>query len=211
MVNGRKITRSFLALTILMGSLNVAFGMAGYGVYLAHASGITTQDFYIPSSQDPWGTTFDSNGNVWLTIPGCDPAPTCSASTPAGKIAEFNPATSRWIATYQLPSGYAQPLFLAFDAQGRLWFPMPMDNSIGMLNPSNNAFQQWPVPTANAGPWDVAVDQNGMIWFTEHYTNQIGRFDPVAQTFMEVPTPASNSQPYGIVVDPSNNICFTEI
>src|SRR6266568_1317552 len=70
MVNGRKITLSFLALTILMGSLTVAFGMAGYSLYLAHASGITTQDFYIPSSQDPWGTTFDSNGNVWLTIPG---------------------------------------------------------------------------------------------------------------------------------------------
>jgi virginiamycin B lyase len=112
--------------------------------------------------------------------------------------------------TYQLPSGYAQPLFPAFDAQGRLWFSMPMDNSIGTFNPSTNTFQQWAVPTANAGPWDVAIDQNGKVWFTEFYANKIGRFDPVTQTFMEVPTPAPNSQPYGIVVDASNNIWFTE-
>jgi streptogramin lyase len=112
--------------------------------------------------------------------------------------------------TYQLPSGYAQPLFLAFDTQGRLWFSMPMDNSIGMFNPGTNTFQQWAVPTANAGPWDVAVDHNGMVWFTEFYSNKIGRFNPVTQTFMEVSTPASNSQPYGIVIDASNNVWFTE-
>src|SRR6266536_302286 len=184
--------------------------MVENSLHSAYASGITTQDFYIPSGVDPWGTTFDSNGHVWLSIPGCDPAPTCNSNTPPGKIAEFNPSNSSWMNTYQLPSGYAQPLFLAFDAQGRLWFPMPMDNSIGMFNPGTNTFQQWAVPTANAGPWDVAIDKNGKVWFTEFYTNKIGRFDPVTQTFMEVTTPASNSQPYGIVVDASNNVWFTE-
>jgi streptogramin lyase len=210
MLNGRKVGVSLLTLAMLVGSAVLAFSILGNGLRSTYASGVTFQDFYIPSSYDPWGTAFDSNGNVWLAIPGCDPAPMCSSSTPPGKIAEFNPATSNWIATYQLPTGYAQPLFLAFDAQGRLWFPMPMDNSIGMLDPSNKTFQQWAVPTASAGPWDVAVDHNGMIWFTEHYVNKIGRFDPVAQAFMEVATPASNSQPYGIVVDASNNIWFTE-
>lgn len=213
MLNGRKVGVSLVTLAMFIGSAVLAFSIIGNGLSSTHAQqagGVTFQDFYIPSSYDPWGTAFDSNGNVWLAIPACDPAPMCSSNTPPGKIAEFNPATSNWIATYQLPTGYAQPLFLAFDTQGRLWFPMPMDNSIGMLDPSNNTFQQWAVPTASAGPWDVAVDHNGLIWFTEHYVNKIGRFDPVAQTFIEVATPASNSQPYGIVVDTSNNIWFTE-
>ncbi len=188
----------------------MTFGIIGTSLHHVFASGITTQDFYIPSGNDPWGTTIDNNGHIWLAIPGCDPAPTCSSNTPPGKIAEFNASTSSWMNTYQLPSGYAQPLFLAFDAQGRLWFAMPMDNSIGMFNPSNSTFQQWAVPTANAGPWDVAIDHNGKIWFTEFYTNKIGRFDPATQSFMEVPTPASNSHPYGIVVDASNNVWFTE-
>jgi streptogramin lyase len=212
MLFGRKMIQGFLAMALLIGSAVLAFGILGFDKYSTHAlaNGITTTDFNIPSSLDPWGTAFDSKGNVWLAIPGCDPSPTCSSTTPPGEIAEFNPVTSTWMNTYQLPSGYAQPLFLAFDAQGRLWFPLPMGNSIGMFDPSNNTFQQWAVPTANAGPWDVAIDGNGKIWFTEHYTNKIGSFDPVTQTFLEVSTPASNSLPYGIVVDASNNVWFTE-
>src|SRR6266487_3472780 len=213
MLGRKKIILSFVALTMLIGSVVLAFGALGHDLHSTYAQqtvGVTVQDFYISASYDPWGTTFDSNGNVWLAIPGCDPSPTCSSNTPPGVIAKYNPGTKNWMATYQLPSGYAQPLFLAFDAQGRLWFPMPMDNSIGMLNPTKKTFKQWAIPTANAGPWDIAVDHNGMVWFTEHYTNQIGRFDPATQTFMEVPTPALNSQPYGIVVDASNNVWFTE-
>jgi streptogramin lyase len=212
MLNKRNILVSLVTLVMLIGSGVLAIDVIGGGLRPTYAqgSGVTFKDFFIPSSDDPWGTTFDSKGNVWLAIPGCDPSPTCNSTAPPGKIAEFNPSSSSWIATYQLPSGYAQPLFLAFDAQGRLWFPMPMDNSIGMLNPSNKTFQQWAVPTANAGPWDVAVDQNGKIWFTEHYTNQIGCFDPVSQTFTELTTPSSNSKPYGIVVDAYNNVWFAE-
>ena len=213
MVNRKKLILGLVSLGTLIGSVLLAFGIVGHDVhstYAQQAGGVTLQEFYIPSSSDPWGTAFDSNGNVWLAIPGCDPSPTCNPNTPPGEIAVFNPANSNWIKTYQLPSGYAQPLFLAFDAQGNVWFAMPMDNSIGMLNPATNTFQQWAVPTANAGPWDVAIDHNGKIWFTEHYTNKIGRFDPATHTFMEVATPASNSQPYGITVDASNNVWFAE-
>src|SRR5437667_2427277 len=208
-----KIILSLLALLMLIGSAILALSMTGYGIYSSYAQQLysgTARDFYIPAGQDPWGTTFDSNGHVWLAIPSCDPAPTCNSNTPAGKIAEYNPSNSSWMNTYQLPSGYAQALFLAFDSQGRLWFPMPMNNSIGMFNPGKNTYQQWAVPTRNAGPWGVAVDLNGKVWFTEHYTNKIGRFDPVTQKFLEVSTLASNSQPYGIVIDASNNVWFAE-
>jgi streptogramin lyase len=173
-------------------------------------SGVTISDYWLNGGQEPWGTTFDRNGNVWMAIPGCDPSPTCSSSTPPGKIGEFNPGCSCWSAYYQLPSGFGQALFLAFDAQGNLWFPMPMSNSIGELVPSTNTFSQWAVPTASSGPWGIAIDQNGNIWFTEHYTNQIGEFNPSSHTFKEIATPAANSQPYGIVVDGGNNVWFTE-
>jgi streptogramin lyase len=207
-----KVLLSLVALVTLVASAALLFD--GFGVSLypmsTHAAGVTSTDYSLPGGSDPWGTTFDSKGNVWLAIPGCDPSPMCSSSTPPGKIAVFNPTGPSWSKTYTLPSGYAQPLFLAIDSQGNVWFPMPMDNSIGMLNPSNNTFQQWAVPTASSGPWDIAIDHNGMIWFTEHYGNKIGRFNPSNHTFMEIATPASNSQPYGITVDKSNNVWFTE-
>src|SRR5437870_7313554 len=208
----RKTLLSFIVLGFLLVSFVLAFNMFGTGIQhsFAQSPGVTVTDFWMNGGQEPWGTTYDSKGNVWVAVPGCDPSPTCSASTPPGKIEEYNPAASSWIATYQLPSGYAQPLFLAFDAQGNLWFPMPMSNSIGMLNAQSKTFQQFPVPTAGAGPWDIAIDHNGKIWFTEHYSNKIGELDPSTQTIKEISTPASNSQPYGIVVDASNNIWFTE-
>src|ERR1700694_4600927 len=211
-INKKKIVLSLVSLSMMLASLALTSGLLGKGVHsiFAQTTGVTVTDFNIPSSWAPWGTAFDSSGNVWVAIPGCDPAPTCNSNTPPGKIAEYNPASSNWIATYQLPSGFAQPLFLAFDAQGNLWFPMPMANSIGMLNLHTSTFQQWSVPTAGSGPWDIAIDHNGKVWFTEHYSNKIGKFDPATKNFMEIATPASNSQPYGIMVDSSNNVWFTE-
>ena len=211
MLNKKKLLPAFIALGVLFAVVVMEFVMPGRAVHPIYAqSGVTFSEYWMNGGQEPWGTTFDRNGNVWAAVPGCDPAPMCSASTPPGKIEEFNPSSSSWIATFQLPSGYAQPLFLAFDSQGNLWFPLPMANSIGELNLSSKTFQQWSVPTASAGPWAIAIDQNGNIWFTEHFVNKIGEFNPSNHTFKEVPTPAGNSQPYGIVVDGSNNVWFTE-
>lgn len=211
MLNGRKIVQGLVALALLICSIIVSFGLIGHDRQStqAQANQVTSKDFSIPKGNDPWGTAFDSNGNVWVAVPSCDPTPTCPSSTP-GKIAVFNPTTSLWITTHQLPSGYAQPFFLTFDGQGRVWFAMPMNNSIGVYNPAKNTFQKWAVPTASSGPWDVAVDHNGMIWFTEHYGHKIGRFNPSTHTFLQIATPSTVSNPYGITVDANNNIWFTE-
>lgn len=177
---------------------------------MARPSTFTLTDFYFPAGQDPWGIAFDSSGHVWIAIPGCDPSPTCSPSTPPGKIAEYDPGSSSWITTYTLPTGYAQPLFLAFDSKGNLWFTMPDDNSIGKLNLQNNTFHKFKAPTSNAGPWDLAFDSKGKLWFTEHLIDQIGSFNTATHVFKEFKTPSANSLPYGIKVDASNNIWFTE-
>src|SRR6266568_2432806 len=175
------------------------------------ASTISINQYTLPGGDiDPWGTAVDSKGNVWVAVPGCNAAPTCPTNTPPGRLAVFNPTTNQWINVYQLPNGYTQALFLAFDKQGMVWFALPMANAIGRFNPTNNTFQKWTVPTASSGPWDVAIDGNGNVWFTEHYTNEIGRFNPTNHTFIKVQTPATNSQPYGITVDASNNVWFTE-
>ncbi len=175
---------------------------------LASSIGSITE-YSVPGS-NPWGTAFDSSGRVWVALPGCDLAPSCSSSTPPGRLALFDPTGQNWITTVVLPSGYGQPVFVAVDSSGNIWFTMPVTNSIGMYNPANATVTQWAVPTSSAGPWDLAIDSSGKIWFTEHYVNQIGSFDPSTQTFHEIATPTANSQPYGITIDASNNIWFTE-
>ena len=95
----RKILLSFVALASLLASLALAFNMFGTGTPrgFAQSPGVTVTDFWINGGQEPWGITFDSKGNVWMAVPGCDPSPTCSTTTPPGKIEEYNPAASSWI------------------------------------------------------------------------------------------------------------------
>jgi streptogramin lyase len=201
--------KQLVLLTVL--ALLVVSGGVGFSTFLpAKAASIKTQTYPVPEGKDIWGTAIDATGKIWAAIPGCDPDPACSQGTPPGIIASFNPTTAKWGKSITLPSGYAQAFFLAFDKNGRLWFPLTMNNSIGMYNPSTKQFQQWTVPTPDAGPWALAIDGQGNIWFTEHFGNKIGRFNPVTHTFTEIATPASNSQPYGITIDASGNVWFTE-
>ena len=166
-------------------------------------------EYTVPGG-DPWGTAFDGSGRVWVALPGCDLAPSCPSSTPPGKLALFDPTTQSWASIVLLPAGFGQPIFVAVDHNGKVWFTMPVTNTIGMYDPVSTTISQWAVPTPNAGPWDIAVDSKGTIWFTEHYVNKIAAFHPGTNIIQEIATPTSNSQPYGITVDASDNIWFTE-
>jgi len=214
MMDRKKVFLSFIVFATLAASVVMVVGnvndWSAVHAQKATRKSTTVTDFYAPAGSYPWGTTFDSRGRVWLAMPGCDPAPQCQSGTAPGKIDVYDPSTGGWPAVYTLPAGYGQPLFLAFSKNGNLWFAMPMSNSIGMFNPTNNTFQSWGVPTDAAGPWDIAVDAQGIVWFTEHYVNKIGAFNPTNQTFTEIATTSANSQPYGITVDSLDNVWFTE-
>src|SRR5436305_4820794 len=202
MMWGKKV---FLyAFVFLSAGVMVAFA----STHAARAAGtLTATDYKVPSGLDPWGTTFDTAGNVWVAVPGCNPNPDCGNNAGPGKIEVFNPATSSWTKTIQLPSG--QALFLAFDSSGNLWFPLFHTNQLGEYDTSGT-FHTWTMPTTASGSWDLVFDHTGMLWITEHFVNKVAEFDPSHGTFvLELTTQSSASQPYGITVDASNGICFT--
>lgn len=208
MGSGKKVVLSGIVLLLL--GVSVIATLAS--VHVGRAAGtLSVTDYKIASGLDPWGTAFDGAGNAWVAVPGCNPNPDCGSKTAPGKIEVFNPASASWAATYQLPSGYGQALFLAFDASGNLWFPMFHTNMLGEMVMATKSFQQWPIPTAASGPWDLAFDRNGKLWITEHYVNKVAEFDPSTDRFVqELSTPAATSNPYGITVDANNNVWFTE-
>lgn len=157
---------------------------------------------------DPWGTAVDSGGNVWFAEPGCDFAPTCSAGAGPGQIGELR-AGSRTIVFYPLPNlAGNQPIFLAFDGSGKLWFTTPNNSMIGEFDPTNGQFLgQWPV-TAGSGPWDLTFAA-GALWYTEHLASAIGSFDPSTHTHRDFQTPSPSSNPYGIAAT-GTRVWFTE-
>lgn len=161
---------------------------------------------------EPWGTAIDSKGNIWFAEAGCDFAPTCPPSATIGQIGEL-PAGSGSPVFWKLPNiSGNQPIFVALDSSGNVWFTTPNNSMIGEFSPSTQTFiGQWPV-TPNSGPWDLTFN-NGKIWYTEHLVSAIGEFDPVTHTFKDFNTPSSGSLPYGIVgSDPANSnlVWFTE-
>src|SRR5260370_100178 len=206
--------KKVLLYALVLVVLSVSGALTFASVQASRAcSTLTVTDYHVSSGLDPWGTAFDGAGNVWVAVPGCNPNPDCGNKVGPGKIEVFNPSSSAWTKTIQLPSGYGQALFLAFDASGNLWFPMFHTNQLGEYDTSG-VFHTWTMPTAASGPWDLVFDHTGKLWITEHFVNRIAEFDPTANTVawafrLEVATPASNSQPYGITVDASNNIWFT--
>ena len=205
----KKILLSLVATSLIIASMSVVMMTTLHSQAANAQLALSATDYYTPGA-DPWGTAFDSSGRVWVALPGCDFAPSCPAGTPAGKIALFDPATHTWPTTVVLPSGYGQPAFVAVDHSGKVWFTMPVTNTIAVYNPTSNSLSSWTVPTTGAGPWDLAIDSKGIIWFTEHYVNKLGSFNPTTNAFQEVATPASNSNPYGITIDASDNVWFTE-
>jgi streptogramin lyase len=161
---------------------------------------------------DPWGTAIDTAGNAWFAEPGCDFAPTCSSSAGPGQIGKL-PAGSTTPIFYRLPNSTGnQPIFVALDANGKVWFTTPNNSMIGEFDPATATFVgQW-VVTPGSGPWDLAFN-NGKIWYTEHLVSSVGVFDPATHAFQDFATPSANSNPYGIVSgDPlnANLVWFTE-
>jgi streptogramin lyase len=170
---------------------------------------LTINTFYVTQGVgEPWGTAIDRSGDVWFAEPGCDFSPTCAAATPPGQIGEIV-ASTHAVVFYTLPNIPGnQPIFLAFDASGNLWFTTPNNSEIGEFSPLTGKFiGQWAV-SAGSGPWDL-VFADGSIWYTEHLGSAVGSFSMTTHTHRDYPTPSANSNPYGIAAS-GRRIWFTE-
>jgi streptogramin lyase len=156
----------------------------------------------------PWGTAADGSGRIWFAEAGCDFAPTCPATTPPGQIGVLDPGSGA-VNLYTLPNIQGnQPIFVAFDGAGNLWFTTPNNSMIGEFDPATGRFiGQWQV-TSGSGPWNLTF-ANDQIWYTEHLVSAVGRFDPVTHTHQDFQTPSANSNPYGIAAS-GGRIWFTE-
>lgn len=199
-----------------LGRLAVA--VAAFGIFVLATAGLAfatvpfkVADYATPGG-DPWGTSFDLSGNLWVAMPGCDlpdVSNPCAQSTLPGKLALFNPNTHQFTTVVTLGID-SRPLFVAVAPDGRVWFTLPLSNSVGVYDPSNGSVAEWAVPTGSAEPWDLAVDPRGKVWLTENLASKIATFDPATRIFSEFATPTPDSMPYGITVDPNGPVWFTE-
>ncbi len=158
---------------------------------------------------NPWGIALDQqNGYVWVAETGCEMSPVCTTPS-ATKIGKFSLADGSLLQEYQEPPNYSNPLFVAVDANGDVWFTEPATNAIGEFNPNTTVFTQYPTSKGSA-PYDLLFDKNGNIWFTEFTGNSIGFLNTQTGAVVETPVSTVPTDPYGITIDGKGTIWFAE-
>ena len=196
------VVRIGLASCVMLGIL-----IFGSSLIIHQTSARAANITQASTATNPWGLAIDGSGHIWVAEPACNASPTCS-TPPAGVIGEYNLSNDTKVSDFHATSIY-NPVFLALDGQGNVWFTDSTHNAIGELVPGTNTWTEYPVPTANTVPYDL-VFSGGNIWFTEFGTSHIGFFDTTSHTFTENAIPTSTASPYGLTKVANGDIWFAE-
>jgi virginiamycin B lyase len=157
----------------------------------------------------PWGIAVDRvHGFVWVAEPGCEVFTTCKSAF-ASIIGKYSLSDGTLLQNFYEIPGFSNPLFVAVDASGKVWFTEPNSDALGELDPAHGIWNQWKV-TRGAVPYNLTIDKQGNIWFTEFKANKIAFFNPQTHQIVENPIPTPDSNPYGITTAPNGTIWFTE-
>jgi virginiamycin B lyase len=140
----------------------------------------------------------------------------------ADALASFNPSSDSFT-QYNPPSflTVVDPVGVALDHQGRVWFGEHGGSSVIEFTPSNSTWQKYPTSTPiNSTTYSisavatVAIDSLGNVWFVEHFLNEVGRLIPSNGTMDEFQIPSSIQQPsaYSVLntIDSNGNFWFTD-
>ncbi len=137
----------------------------------------------------------DAQGNVWV------------GEMNVNRLGRLNARTGV-VTNWPLPGGHYGIMATVIDSQGAIWFSEQFADYIGRFDPSQQAFQTFPLGTwkgAALDPQDLQFDARGLLWFTAADGKAIGRFDPRTGAVHVWPLPAS---PSGLVVAPNGVVWF---
>jgi virginiamycin B lyase len=154
---------------------------------------------------------FDRNGMLWFTGQAgwygrVDPAsgrvdawaaprgrgPYGITATPAGDIYYASLAGSYLgqvdiedgaVAVLEPPTAQAGVRRAWSDSTGRIWVAEWDAGQVGVYDPSDRSWQEWPLPGESPQAYAVYVDELDAVWLTDFTADAIVRFDAVTQTF----------------------------
>jgi virginiamycin B lyase len=154
---------------------------------------------------------FDRNGNLWFTGQAgwygrVDPAsgkvdvwaaprgrgPYGITATPAGDIFYVSLAGSYLgqvdiedgaVAVLEPPTAPAGVRRAWSDSTGRIWVSEWDAGQVGVYDPSDRSWREWPLPGEAPQAYAVYVDELDAVWLTDFTADAIVRFDPMTETF----------------------------
>ena len=142
---GTRITLPIgLVVCVVMSSIALAwtFVVVHHPPKAAHAAGILTAQ----TKTNPWGVALDTAvQHLWIAEPGCDASPVCGSIPPQGAIGEYDSNLNK-INDFTPPTNSIyNPVFIALDKSGNLWFTDPTHGAIGELIPGGNTWAEYSI------------------------------------------------------------------
>jgi streptogramin lyase len=145
----------------------------------------------------------DPQGNVW-TLPT------------NGQLVKLDTSTEGLKRTiYPIPKN-AGIYDIDTDSKGRTDLYIWREGKIGIFDPAEVEYKDYPVPTPMSGPRRGQIDAQNRLWAAEFYAGQVLMFDPDKQQLKEYPLiegmkpyTAPYAEPYSASVDDKNRVVWT--
>lgn len=132
----------------------------------------------------------------WATaasMPGVGPAPMEDQLTITGTPADNFPddqrprfcssgeaKSGRYVQEYRIPTECTQPLAIATDSQGRVWFAQTNTGMVAEFDPDTETFTEYENPAWPQGQrsmmWGMDYSPDGSIWYTDEVHDRVWRF-----------------------------------
>lgn len=120
----------------------------------------TITQFTQNPAQPPFALALGSDGAIWFTEEGIDPAN-------IGRI-----DASGTMSEYTVP-GASSLNYITAGPDGALWFTDSGNGAIGRIT-TGGTITEYPVPASGAEPAGITVGPDGNIWFTDYNDGAIG-------------------------------------
>ena len=129
------------------------------------------QVFDAPRGRGPYGIDATPDGEVWI------------ASLAGSYLARVDLDEVGEIEVLEPPTANAGVRRVWSDSVGRLWIAEWNAGQVGVYDPINSTWQEWPLPAENAQAYAVYVDELDAVWLSDFGSNTIVRFDPETEEF----------------------------
>jgi len=151
-------------------------GQTGVFGVLDPASG-DMQVFDAPRGRGPYGITGTPSGDVWFS------------SLAGSYLARVDLDDLGEVEVIDPPTPNAGVRRVWSDSDGRLWISEWNAGQVGVYDPSDGSWEEWPLPAEGAQAYSVYVDELDAVWLTDFASDSVVRFDPAVEEFEVFPLP----------------------
>ncbi len=147
----------------------------------------TVEVWAAPRGPGPYGITATPDGDIYY------------ASLAGSYLGAVDTATAE-VTILEPPTAGAGVRRAWSDSTGRIWIAEWNAGQVGVYDPADGSWQEWPLPGTSPQAYAVYVDELDAVWLTEFTADVIVRFDPETETFQPFPpesTPSAVRQMLG--------------